>query len=149
MRQGPNSRRPRGGRPGGRRSYNSNSSHSRTLESNGPNVKLRGTINQLCEKYQTLARDAVSAGNRVSAENYFQHAEHYLRLINGTPRPDGQPSAQTNAEPQETQAAEPKAAEAGAEAEPSSAAPAPVQPEPEREPSRAAPEAGDSKPPAN
>ena len=149
MRQGPNSRRPRGGRPGGRRSYNANSSHSRTLESNGPNVKLRGTINQLCEKYQTLARDAISAGNRVSAENYFQHAEHYMRLINGTPRPDAQPSDQPNAQPQRTPAPEPKAAEAGAEPGHSSAAPAPAQPEPEPKQSGAAPEGGDSKPPAN
>ncbi len=146
MRQGPNSRRPRGGRPGGRRPYSANSSHSRTLESNGPNVKLRGTINQLCEKYQTLARDAISAGNRVSAENYFQHAEHYLRLINGTPRPDAQPSAQPDAQPQQMEAPEPKTAEAGAEPGQSSAAPAPAQPEPKPERSSATPEGGESKP---
>ncbi len=48
-------------------------------------MKLRGTANQIWDKYLALARDAGSAGDRVSAENYYQHAEHYYRLmtING------------------------------------------------------------------
>jgi hypothetical protein len=54
---------------------------SRTYESNGPDVKIRGTAHHVAEKYQQLARDAAAAGDRVMSENYFQHAEHYLRII--------------------------------------------------------------------
>nr|WP_186397313.1 DUF4167 domain-containing protein [Stappia sp. TSB10GB4] len=54
---------------------------SRTYESNGPDVKIRGTAHHVAEKYQQLARDASAAGDRVMSENYFQHAEHYLRII--------------------------------------------------------------------
>src|SRR4029077_16646678 len=50
-------------------------------ESNGPDVKIRGSAQQIAEKYATLARDAQSAGDRVMAENYLQHAEHYNRII--------------------------------------------------------------------
>ena len=78
MRQSPNQKRSRGrssGRKGGGHSPN------RTFESNGPSAKLRGNASQLYEKYQVLARDAGSAGDRVSSENYLQHAEHYYRLM--------------------------------------------------------------------
>jgi hypothetical protein len=44
-------------------------------------VKIRGTAHHIAEKYQQLARDAAAAGDRVISENYFQHAEHYLRII--------------------------------------------------------------------
>ncbi|WP_374730140.1 DUF4167 domain-containing protein [Stappia sp.] len=54
---------------------------SRTYESNGPDVKIRGTAHHVAEKYQQLARDAAASGDRVMSENYFQHAEHYLRII--------------------------------------------------------------------
>jgi hypothetical protein len=54
---------------------------TRVYESNGPDVKIRGTANHIAEKYLQLARDAQSSGDPVSAENYFQHAEHYFRLI--------------------------------------------------------------------
>ncbi|MEO0834057.1 MAG: DUF4167 domain-containing protein, partial [Pseudomonadota bacterium] len=54
---------------------------NRALDSNGPDVRIRGTANQIYDKYQTLARDASSAGDRVKAESYLQHAEHYFRLI--------------------------------------------------------------------
>jgi hypothetical protein len=54
---------------------------SRTYESNGPDVKIRGTAHHVAEKYQQLARDAAAAGDRVMSENYLQHAEHYLRII--------------------------------------------------------------------
>jgi hypothetical protein len=53
----------------------------RTIDSNGPDVKIRGNANHIYEKYLQLARDANSAGDRVMAENYLQHAEHYYRLI--------------------------------------------------------------------
>lgn len=54
---------------------------TRSYESNGPDVKIRGSAQQIAEKYSTLARDAHSAGDRVMAENYLQHAEHYNRII--------------------------------------------------------------------
>ncbi|WP_245489362.1 MULTISPECIES: DUF4167 domain-containing protein [unclassified Mesorhizobium] len=54
---------------------------TRTYESNGPDVKIRGSAQQIAEKYATLARDAQSSGDRVMAENYLQHAEHYNRII--------------------------------------------------------------------
>src|SRR5215203_143274 len=54
---------------------------TRTFESNGPDVKIRGTGQHIAEKYAQLARDAQSSGDPVAAENYFQHAEHYYRII--------------------------------------------------------------------
>ncbi|WP_106753826.1 DUF4167 domain-containing protein [Pannonibacter carbonis] len=54
---------------------------NRTFESNGPDVKIRGTALHVAEKYQQLARDAHAAGDRVMSENYYQHAEHYLRIV--------------------------------------------------------------------
>src|SRR6266508_4442436 len=54
---------------------------TRIYESNGPDVKIRGTASHVAEKYIQLARDAQASGDPVSAENYYQHAEHYYRLI--------------------------------------------------------------------
>jgi hypothetical protein len=54
---------------------------TRVYESNGPDVKIRGTANHIAEKYIQLARDATASGDPVAAENYYQHAEHYFRLI--------------------------------------------------------------------
>src|SRR6185295_65404 len=54
---------------------------TRVYESNGPDVKIRGTASQVAEKYIQLARDAQGSGDPVAAENYYQHAEHYFRLI--------------------------------------------------------------------
>ncbi len=54
---------------------------SRSYDSNGPDVKIRGTASHIAEKYQSLARDAQASGDMVMAENYYQHAEHYLRII--------------------------------------------------------------------
>ena len=50
-------------------------------DSNGPEIRIRGNAWQVCEKYQAMARDAQAAGDRVKAENYLQHAEHYYRII--------------------------------------------------------------------
>lgn len=76
MRQGQNnSKRSRG------RGRKPQHSANRAYDSNGPDVKIRGTAAHICEKYQQLARDAISAGDRVTAENYYQHAEHYYRLL--------------------------------------------------------------------
>src|ERR1700742_988325 len=54
---------------------------TRVFESNGPDIKIRGTASHVAEKYVQLARDARSSGDPVAAENYSQHAEHYFRLI--------------------------------------------------------------------
>ncbi|HEY4986213.1 MAG TPA: DUF4167 domain-containing protein [Bradyrhizobium sp.] len=54
---------------------------TRIFESNGPDIKIRGTASHVAEKYVQLARDARSSGDPVAAENYYQHAEHYFRLI--------------------------------------------------------------------
>jgi hypothetical protein len=63
---------------GGKPQHNAN----RAFDSNGPdNVKVRGAAQHIYEKYQQLARDAGSAGDRVLAENYLQHAEHYFRVL--------------------------------------------------------------------
>lgn len=52
------------------------------FDSNGPDLRIRGTAQQLFEKYLQLGRDASGAGDRVMAEAYFQHAEHYFRILN-------------------------------------------------------------------
>lgn len=52
------------------------------FDSNGPDMRLRGTAQQLFEKYLQLGRDAFGSGDRVTAEGYFQHAEHYFRILN-------------------------------------------------------------------
>jgi Domain of unknown function (DUF4167) len=52
------------------------------FDSNGPDLRVRGTAQQLFEKYLQLGRDATSGGDRVMAEGYFQHAEHYFRILN-------------------------------------------------------------------
>jgi hypothetical protein len=79
MRQGQQNRRGRG------RSNNNNrkgqSPLTRSFESTGPEVKIRGTPSHIAEKYMSLARDATSSGDPVLAENYLQHAEHYNRII--------------------------------------------------------------------
>lgn len=54
---------------------------NRIFESNGPDVKVRGTAQYLADRYQQLARDAQVSGDRVMAENYSQHAEHYTRIF--------------------------------------------------------------------
>lgn len=80
------------GRSNNNNNHNSNNSNNnnyrksqnpltRVYESNGPDVKIRGTASHIAEKYIQLARDSQSSGDPVAAENYYQHAEHYFRLI--------------------------------------------------------------------
>jgi hypothetical protein len=76
-----------GGGGGQYRSAASSGSHqpmnrNHVFDSNGPDMRLRGTAQQLFEKYLQLGRDATGAGDRVMAESYFQHAEHYFRILN-------------------------------------------------------------------
>lgn len=68
---------------------------NRALDSNGPDVRIRGTAQQIYDKYLALARDASSSGDRVKAENYFQHAEHYFRVLRAVQGPQAQPSDQS------------------------------------------------------
>jgi Domain of unknown function (DUF4167) len=76
MRNGQNNKRMRGRNRG-----KGQNPLTRVYESNGPDVKIRGTASHVAEKYMQLARDAHSSGDPVAAENYFQHAEHYFRMI--------------------------------------------------------------------
>jgi len=78
VRQGQQNRRGRGRNNNNRKNHNP---LARSFESNGPDVKIRGTPAHIAEKYLTLARDAQSSGDPVLAENYLQHAEHYGRII--------------------------------------------------------------------
>ena len=55
---------------------------AQTYDSSGPDVRIRGNAYQVLEKYLALARDATAAGDRIAAENFYQHAEHYFRMIN-------------------------------------------------------------------
>jgi hypothetical protein len=55
---------------------------SQNFESNGPNIKIRGTPHQIFERYIALAREASTSGDRVASENLYQHAEHYFRVMN-------------------------------------------------------------------
>src|SRR5437773_10254741 len=55
---------------------------ARPLDSNGPNLKIRGTPHQIFERYVALAREASTSGDRVAAENLYQHADHYFRVMN-------------------------------------------------------------------
>ena len=72
--------RNRGGGNSGGKPQQQNA--NRAFDSNGPEgVKVRGNAQHVFEKYQQLARDAGSAGDRVLAENYLQHAEHYFRVV--------------------------------------------------------------------
>lgn len=79
MRHGSSNRR-RSNRGGGSRK-NSNQK-TQVFDSNGPDVRIRGTAHQVAEKYVALAKDAQGAGDTVMYQNYLQHAEHYQRLIN-------------------------------------------------------------------
>ena len=87
MKHGSNMRR--GGRPprnnNVRRFHGHDHGHGHrhhNFESSGPEVKIRGSAQQVLEKYLAMARDAATGGDRIAAENYLQHAEHYYRIIN-------------------------------------------------------------------
>lgn len=100
-------RRPRG-RTNNRKQHSGGQSRSGTFDSNGPDGRIRGNASQVYEKYIGLARDATSASDRIAAEAYYQHAEHYYRIVNdstdpespGSQRAHTAPSGQSNAVPQ-------------------------------------------------
>ncbi|VAW06443.1 hypothetical protein MNBD_ALPHA05-1538 [hydrothermal vent metagenome] len=85
MKRGRNQRRRPGNNP------------NRALDSNGPEVRIRGTANQIYDKYIALARDASSSGDRIKAENCLQHAEHYFRILRAAMPPPQSQSSQHSA----------------------------------------------------
>ncbi|MEL0019203.1 MAG: DUF4167 domain-containing protein [Rickettsiales bacterium] len=91
MRQNQGTKRSRG-RNSNRRS---GPSRNQTFDSNGPSVRIRGNASQVHEKYLAMARDASSAGDRIAAENYLQHAEHYYRIL-AVQREDAEARGQGN-----------------------------------------------------
>ena len=91
MRSGPD-RRPRG-RFNANRPFREQSrlpQNGQTFDSNGPNIKIRGSAHQIFERYLTLAREATANGDRIAAENFYQHAEHYFRINNARRESDQQ-----------------------------------------------------------
>ncbi len=88
MRQGSNVRRGRG-RPNRKQHV---PLKSQTFDSAGPDVRVRGNAHQVFERYISMARDATASGDRISAENFYQHAEHYYRIMSETtdPQSNGQ-----------------------------------------------------------
>ncbi len=83
-----------GGGNNGGGGYNPN----RTYDSSGPEIKIRGSASHVYEKYLQLARDANSGGDRVMAENYLQHAEHYYRIMAAAAAQQAQYAAQQAAQ---------------------------------------------------
>src|SRR5579863_2659287 len=104
MRPGPN-KRSRG------RNNGNNPHHNRprlppriqNFESNGPNVKIRGNAYQVFERYIALAREAALSGDRIAAENLYQHAEHYFRVMNANGEAHGTPYGQRPMTPADTE----------------------------------------------
>lgn len=104
-----------------------NHNPNRAYESVGPDMKVRGSAQTILERYQQAGRDAMGSGDRVLAENYLQHAEHYLRLIksimpNFIPRSEltiaGLPSDSEDDDDYENGEGEGEEAEEGAEGQP-------------------------------
>jgi hypothetical protein len=97
-----------------------------TFDSNGPSVKIRGNAYQVFERYVALAREAQAGGDRVAAENLYQHAEHYFRIMNALGEGQGQgPPRPTTPADLEMAGGEGDARE-GEEVQARSPAPAPV-----------------------
>ncbi len=98
MRNAGANRRPRGRNNRGKGGNN----RTQVYDSNGPDVRIRGTAHQIFEKYEALAKDALSSGDMVMAESYMQHAEHYQRIISTINEQQQQREAQ-NAQKQQPQ----------------------------------------------
>lgn len=87
MRHGSSNRRSRnrggsGSGSGGGNARKVSNQKTQVFDSNGPDVRIRGTAFQVAEKYVALAKDAQGAGDFVLYQSYLQHAEHYQRMIN-------------------------------------------------------------------
>ncbi len=102
MRNGQNNKRMRGRNNNNNNNRKSSNPLTRVYESNGPDIKIRGTASHVAEKYIQLARDSQASGDPVAAENYYQHAEHYFRMIaaaqeqfrQGQPQPFNRPEGE-------------------------------------------------------
>ncbi len=98
MRPGQNKRRGRNpNNPNNPNNSNNNNpnrqrmpNRMQTFDSNGPSVKIRGNAYQVFERYVALAREAATSGDRIAAENLYQHAEHYFRIMNANGEGQGQ-----------------------------------------------------------
>ena len=77
---------------------------NRVFDSSGPEGKVRGTPQQIIDKYQQLARDSQLSGDRVATENFSQHAEHYLRMLSAAQREIDERRDQQERENRERQA---------------------------------------------
>ncbi|MBE9635325.1 DUF4167 domain-containing protein [Salipiger mangrovisoli] len=77
---------------------------NRVFDSSGPEGKVRGTPQQIIDKYNQLARDAALGNDRVAAENFQQHAEHYMRLLSEAQKEADQRREQQERENRERQA---------------------------------------------
>ncbi len=125
MRQGSNNQSNRRGRGRGhnhnnhgRRHHNNQGGGNRnqTFDSNGPSGRIRGNAKQLFEKYQQLAKDAISSGDRVLAEGLYQHADHYGRIYaQFAPKP--KPAEEPASPAVEAESQKPEAADAAVEPE--------------------------------
>ena len=80
---------------------------NRVFDSSGPEGKVRGTPQQIIEKYQMLARDAQLSGDRVAAENFQQHSEHYARLLGEAMREQSERQKQYDAQQAQQQQNQP------------------------------------------
>src|ERR671921_2491443 len=91
MRSGSGQRPPRGRYNANQPQQQRTPQRNQTFDSNGPNVRVRGSAHQIFERYIGLAREAAIGGDPIAAENFYQHAEHYFRINNvsrnGGPRP--------------------------------------------------------------
>jgi hypothetical protein len=125
---------------------------TRSYESNGPDVKIRGTALHIAENYVQLARDAQASGDRVAAESYLQHAEHYYRIVAAAqaqmPQPQPVFRSDEEGEDEEERTERVNGGDSGNERQPFAGGPAPAflaesqpyvngqgQPEDERDPS--------------
>ena len=77
-----NSRRSRNKGRSNNGGQNNRPNRMQVFDSNGPEVRIRGTAQQVAEKYEALAKDATSSDDMIMAQNYLQHAEHYRRILN-------------------------------------------------------------------
>jgi len=134
MRPGQNKRhRGRNGGGGGGGGNNPNRPRlphrMQTFDSNGPSVKIRGNAYQVFERYVALAREAAASGDRIAAENLYQHAEHYFRIMNA----DGHGQGQSVAPPRPMTPADTEMTGPDGEGEPEQQQPS-VQPPPPTDP---------------
>ncbi len=93
--------RPNGGGGGGGGGFRNQQNgiplnRNHVFDSSGPEMRVRGTAQQLYDKYTQLARDAASSGDRVTGEAYYQHAEHYFRIISAINQAQGLPNQPVN-----------------------------------------------------